>query len=263
MGDDVFRLLKIRVSQGTKDSVHHHQWRNFGISYDKIGELFCALRNPRATQIVIHPLMLVILPLLTSSQVWLSPLVQDGQPTYFTNLKFWNWFFGLGRQRSQYIQTDPKVLNVTAIIATTTMDDAQKVVPPQKQGCEGNEFSEVASTSGPSSKLPTCQQVSDEMRAFSISLTTEDRLRIGLSADELQLKTEFDTIKKRFDSLPQVLQEIPHMNPCGIMCLQTNPHLEIRILNLQMWFFLWFALIIGLRKEPQNFYDDDDDDDDG
>jgi hypothetical protein len=53
------------------------------------------------------------------------------------------------------------------------------------------------------------------------------------------------------------------MNPCGIMCLQTNPHLEIRILNLQMWFFLWFALIIGLRKEPQNFYDDDDDDDDG
>jgi hypothetical protein len=114
------------------------------------------------------------------------------------------------------------------------MDDAQKVVPPQKQGCEGNEFSEVASTSGPSSKLPTCQQVSDEMRAFSISLTTEDRLRIGLSADELQLKTEFDTIKKRFDSLPQVLQEIPHMNPCGIMCLQTNPHLEIRILNLQM-----------------------------
>jgi hypothetical protein len=88
MGDDVFRLLKIRVSQGTKDSVHHHQWRNFGISYDKIGELFCALRNSRATQIVIHPLMLVILPLLTSSQVLLSPLVHDGQPTYFTNLKF-------------------------------------------------------------------------------------------------------------------------------------------------------------------------------
>jgi hypothetical protein len=115
------------------------------------------------------------------------------------------------------------------------MDDAQKVVPPQKQGCEGNEFSEVASTSGPSSKIPTCRQVSDERRAFSISLTTEDGLRIGLS-DELQLKTEFDTIKKRFDSLPQVLQEIPHMNPCGIKCLQTNPHLEIRILYLQIFF---------------------------
>jgi hypothetical protein len=90
------------------------------------------------------------------------------------------------------------------------MDDAQKVVPPQKQDSEANKFTEVASTSGPSSKIPTCQQVSDERRAFSISLTTED------TADELQLKTEFDTIKKRFDSLPQVLQEIPHMNPCGV-----------------------------------------------
>jgi hypothetical protein len=114
------------------------------------------------------------------------------------------------------------------------MDDAQKVVSPQNQGCEGNEFSEVASTSGSSSKIPTCRQVSHERRACSICLTTDDRLRIGLSADELQLKTEFDTIKKRFDTLPQVLQEIPHMNPCGIKCLQTNPHLEIRILYLQM-----------------------------
>ncbi|CAM6012545.1 unnamed protein product [Sphagnum balticum] len=118
--------------------------------------------------------------------------------------------------RSQYVQTDQKVLNGTAIIATTTMDDAQKVVSPQNQGCEGNEFSEVASTSGPSSKIPTCRQVSHERRACSICLTTDDRLRIGLSADELELKTEFDTIKKRFDSLPQVLQEIPHMNPCGV-----------------------------------------------
>ncbi len=107
--DDVFRLLKIRVSQGTKDRVHHHhQWRSFGISYNKIGELFCALRSSRASQIVIHPLMLVILPLLTSCQIWLSPLVHDGQPTYFTNLKKFNCVFWAGETEKSVCSNRPE-----------------------------------------------------------------------------------------------------------------------------------------------------------